>query len=335
MAIKTLVSSHRHRRRGGCPDARGMRQRARRRSPAATPSAGPRTATWPPTAAPAARTAISTADHPGRHQRRSGARNVILLIGDGMGDSEITIARNYDKGAGGRFAGLDALPLTGQYTTYALNKDGKPELRHRLGRERDRPGPPGTKTYNGAISASTSRAQPQKTILELAKDAGLRHRRHHHRRRSRTPRRPRCSRTSASATATDPTEMAKDCPGEALENGRNGLDHRADARHPPRRHDRRRRQDLRADRDGRRLRGQDARGAGQGARLPDRPHRERIDQRRARPTRTQPVLGLFADRQHAGALERPRRRCGRATCSPPRRAPTTPSAAPRCPRWRT
>ena len=29
----------------------------------------------------------------------SGARNVILLIGDGMGDSEITIARNYEKGA--------------------------------------------------------------------------------------------------------------------------------------------------------------------------------------------------------------------------------------------
>jgi alkaline phosphatase len=47
----------------------------------------------------------------------SGARNVILLIGDGMGDSEITIARNYQKGAGGFFGGIDALPLTGSYTT--------------------------------------------------------------------------------------------------------------------------------------------------------------------------------------------------------------------------
>ena len=54
------------------------------------------------------------------------ARNVILLIGDGMGDSEITIARNYEKGAGGFLAGLDALPLTGQFSTYALGKDGKP-----------------------------------------------------------------------------------------------------------------------------------------------------------------------------------------------------------------
>ncbi len=40
------------------------------------------------------------------------ARNVILLIGDGMGDSEITIARNYQVGAAGRLA-MDSLPLTG------------------------------------------------------------------------------------------------------------------------------------------------------------------------------------------------------------------------------
>ena len=43
-------------------------------------------------------------------------KNVILLIGDGMGDSEITSARNYAEGAGGYFKGIDALPLTGQYT---------------------------------------------------------------------------------------------------------------------------------------------------------------------------------------------------------------------------
>lgn len=55
------------------------------------------------------------------------ARNIILLIGDGMGDSEITLARNYQKGAGGFFDGIDALPLTGSYTTYALTKDGKPD----------------------------------------------------------------------------------------------------------------------------------------------------------------------------------------------------------------
>ncbi|SQC67217.1 alkaline phosphatase [Pseudomonas aeruginosa] len=51
------------------------------------------------------------------------AKNVILLIGDGMGDSEITVARNYARGAGGYFKGIDALPLTGQYTHYSLHKD--------------------------------------------------------------------------------------------------------------------------------------------------------------------------------------------------------------------
>ena len=41
------------------------------------------------------------------------AKNVILLIGDGMSDSEITIARNYTVGAAGRLA-IDDFPLTGR-----------------------------------------------------------------------------------------------------------------------------------------------------------------------------------------------------------------------------
>src|SRR5262249_9227927 len=49
------------------------------------------------------------------------ARNVLLFIGDGMGDSEITAARNYAVGAAGRLA-MDALPLTGAYTTYAVQE---------------------------------------------------------------------------------------------------------------------------------------------------------------------------------------------------------------------
>ena len=49
------------------------------------------------------------------------ARNVILFLGDGMGDSEITIARNYAKGAAGRLS-MDDLPFTGEYTTYAVQR---------------------------------------------------------------------------------------------------------------------------------------------------------------------------------------------------------------------
>ena len=58
------------------------------------------------------------------------AKNVILFIGDGMGDSEITVARDYLKGANGYFEGLDAVGQpaelgdtnagTGQYTTPAV-----------------------------------------------------------------------------------------------------------------------------------------------------------------------------------------------------------------------
>lgn len=53
-------------------------------------------------------------------------RNVILIIGDGMDDSMITAARNYEYGAGGRFPALDALPFTGEMTTYGLKAGPNP-----------------------------------------------------------------------------------------------------------------------------------------------------------------------------------------------------------------
>ena len=43
-----------------------------------------------------------------------------------MGDSEITGARNYQVGANGRLW-MDTLPLTGEYTTYAL-QESNPSL---------------------------------------------------------------------------------------------------------------------------------------------------------------------------------------------------------------
>ena len=39
----------------------------------------------------------------GQGRSNQQARNVILIIGDGMGQQEITAARNYVEGAGGRF----------------------------------------------------------------------------------------------------------------------------------------------------------------------------------------------------------------------------------------
>src|SRR4051794_15122698 len=110
------------------------------------------------------------------------AKNVILFIGDGMGDSEITVARNYLVGAAGRLPGIDSLPLTGQYTTYALHKGNDPLT------PGDDTGKPdyvtdsaasgtgwstGTKSYNGAISVGLDGTTRHQTLLEWAKAKGL------------------------------------------------------------------------------------------------------------------------------------------------------------------
>jgi len=99
------------------------------------------------------------------------AKNVILLIGDGMGDSEITIARNYTVGAAGKLA-LDELPLTGQMTTYSVTPDGKPDYDPESA-STGTAWATGNKTVDGRISTSPT-DQDMTTILELAKQKGFR-----------------------------------------------------------------------------------------------------------------------------------------------------------------
>lgn len=98
-------------------------------------------------------------------------RNVILLIGDGMGDSEITLARNYAQGAGGFFKGIDALPITGQYTHYSIDpKTGKPNYVTDSAASATA-WATGVKSYNGAIGVDSFGA-PHPSLLEKAKAAG-------------------------------------------------------------------------------------------------------------------------------------------------------------------
>ena len=98
-------------------------------------------------------------------------KNVILLIGDGMGDSEITSARNYAEGAGGYFKGIDALPLTGQYTHYSLDKKThKPDYVTDSAASATA-WSTGVKTYNGALGVDVN-GKDQPTLLEIAKAAG-------------------------------------------------------------------------------------------------------------------------------------------------------------------
>ena len=128
------------------------------------------------------------------------AKNVILFLGDGMGDSEITVARDYLKGANGHFEGLDAVGQpgalgdakagTGQYTTFSLGNGSKDSA---VGKDNNGslavnadPGKitpvtdssasgsswaTGTKTYNNAVDVDVY-GNPQLNLFELAKAAG-------------------------------------------------------------------------------------------------------------------------------------------------------------------
>ena len=128
------------------------------------------------------------------------AKNVILFLGDGMGDSEITVARDYLKGVNGHFEGLDAVGQpgalgdakagTGQYTTFSLGNGSKDSA---VGKDGDgklvanaNPGritpvtdssasgsswATGTKTYNNAVDVDVY-GNPQLNLFELAKASG-------------------------------------------------------------------------------------------------------------------------------------------------------------------
>ncbi|MEU9806683.1 alkaline phosphatase [Mycobacterium sp. NPDC050853] len=151
------------------------------------------------------------------------AKNVILLIGDGMGTSEITSARNYQHGAAGTLPGLDALPITGEYTTFALTKDGSDRGKPDYVTDSAASGTgwaTGTKTYNGAISVDLD-GKPLDTILEIVQKQGFA--------TGNVTTAELQDATPAVLTAhvTDrdckgPKETAEKCAGNAIENGGKG-----------------------------------------------------------------------------------------------------------------
>ena len=124
------------------------------------------------------------------------AKNVILFIGDGMGDSEITVARNYLHGANGSFDGLDRIGQpnlntaeagTGQYTTFSLGSSSSDGKYPKAGGINENAGvvtpvtdssasgsawATGTKTYNNAVDIDIN-GNPQLNLIELAKAKGL------------------------------------------------------------------------------------------------------------------------------------------------------------------
>src|SRR5262249_45432198 len=102
------------------------------------------------------------------------ARNILLFIGDGMGDSEITLARNYALGAAGPLA-PDTLPLTGAYTTYSVD-ERDPSLPNYVpdSAATGTAWATGHKTSNGRIATSAGDDRDLPTILEIAQQRGYR-----------------------------------------------------------------------------------------------------------------------------------------------------------------
>jgi alkaline phosphatase len=102
-------------------------------------------------------------------------KNVILFIGDGMGDSEVTSARYYQYGAKGRL-NVDKLPVSGFQTHWSVKPDGKPDYAPDSA-STGTMWATGQKTIDERISQGPSAAEtiPGKnlvTILEKAQKAG-------------------------------------------------------------------------------------------------------------------------------------------------------------------
>jgi len=107
-------------------------------------------------------------------------KNIILFIGDGMGEAEVSLARYYAKGAAGKLA-MDALRFRGDVTTYNVGPAAGP------------PYPPnyvpdsaptatawssGIKTLDGRVGQGPSTGvtvpgENFQTYMELARDRGL------------------------------------------------------------------------------------------------------------------------------------------------------------------
>ena len=101
-------------------------------------------------------------------------RNVILIVGDGMDDHQITIARNYLVGARGRLS-LDTLPVRAvvQVLTVSEEDPEKPVYVADSANSATSMAT-GVVTSRGRLSTTPAMDQDLVTIVELAEEAGLR-----------------------------------------------------------------------------------------------------------------------------------------------------------------
>jgi alkaline phosphatase len=102
----------------------------------------------------------------------AGGPNVILIIGDGMDDHQISIARNYLAGSRGRL-GLDQMPLRGVSQVLTISEQGKSVYVGDSANSATSMAT-GMVTSRGRIATTVGEDKPVTTIIELAEAAGLR-----------------------------------------------------------------------------------------------------------------------------------------------------------------
>ena len=123
--------------------------------------------------------AVFTATRPAPAALQSPAKNVIYLLGDGMGRSHVTAARERYYGAEGRLV-METLPSHGSVSTYSVEKNsgqpGEADFRPEMVTASPAAATAfatGMKTYNNAIGVD-AKGTVVPTIMELAKQAGYR-----------------------------------------------------------------------------------------------------------------------------------------------------------------
>jgi len=115
----------------------------------------------------------------GKNGENGRAKNVIYLLGDGMGRTHVTAARERFYGASGKLA-MESMPVVGQVSTYSVERgSGQP------GQSDFAPNyvtdsasaatawSSGVKTYNAALGVD-AKGEVVPTVMELAKHAGYR-----------------------------------------------------------------------------------------------------------------------------------------------------------------
>ncbi|OMH24849.1 hypothetical protein BKD30_07290 [Tersicoccus phoenicis] len=114
--------------------------------------------------------ALGSAAGPGDERAR--AKNVILLIADGMGTTHVDAARQRLAGSNGKL-NMERMPNYGSVSTYSVDKNSNKPVTVPDSAATATAWSSGVKTYNGAIGKDAY-GKDLVTIMEQAKQAGLR-----------------------------------------------------------------------------------------------------------------------------------------------------------------